>query len=120
MKKFEITDSQPRDPEYNSQSSKESIYSMDKSMTESIEDNVSVGKFKLSDSSTNKPEGTNTSLSVSTAEVEQIEVKLDKVPSLFPSSFLLQLRNFQFLLLNLKVWTGIILLLSFSLQKLCL
>jgi len=87
MKKFEITDSQPRDPEYNSQSSKESIYSMDKSMTESIEDNVSVGKFKLSDSSTNKPEGTNTSLSVSTAEVEQIEVKLDKSPELI-SEFL--------------------------------
>ncbi|MDQ1275113.1 MAG: hypothetical protein QG610_686, partial [Euryarchaeota archaeon] len=82
MKKFEITDSQPRDPEYNSQSSKESIYSMDKSMTESIEDNVSVGKFKLSDSSTNKPEETNTSLPVSTAEVEQIEMKVDKSPEL--------------------------------------
>lgn len=91
MNKFEITDFQDRDPEYNPySSSKESIYPMDKSMTEFKEENVSVGKFKLSDSSIDKPEGTKTSVSASTAEVEQVEVKLDtvleRIPEPLPAS----------------------------------
>ncbi len=78
MKKSEITDFQDRDPEYNSHSSsQESIYSMDKSTTESKEDNVSTGKFKLSDSSINKPEEIRTPVPVPTVEVGQVEVKSD-------------------------------------------
>ena len=49
MDRSKITDSQDKDPEYNfHSSSQESIYSMDKLITESAEDNVSIGKSKLS------------------------------------------------------------------------
>lgn len=78
MDKPEITDSQDRDPEYNfHSSSQESIYSMDKLTTESAEDNVSVGKAKLSDSSSDKPEVTKVSIPASASEVKEVEVKLD-------------------------------------------
>ncbi|WP_332882053.1 TraB/GumN family protein [Methanosarcina horonobensis] len=50
---------------------------MDKPISESREDNVSVGKFELSDSSINKPEEVRTSVPASTSEVEQVDVKLD-------------------------------------------
>ncbi|HOW15727.1 TraB/GumN family protein [Methanosarcina sp.] len=88
MKKYEITNSQDMGPEYNSQSSsQESIYSMDKPI-ESREGNVSAGEFKFSDSSINKPE--ETSSPASTAEVEQVEVKLDtdagRIHEPFPES----------------------------------
>jgi len=104
MDRSEITDSQDKDPEYNfHSSSQESIYSMDKLITKSTEDSVSVGKSKLSDSSINKPEETRASVPVSAAEVEEVEVKLDisseliaeplpdsasevSVPSSFPAS----------------------------------
>lgn len=78
MNKSETRGSQDRNPEYNSHSSsQESIYSMDKPISESREDNVSVGKFELSDSSINKPEEVRTSVPASTSEVEQVDVKLD-------------------------------------------
>jgi len=78
MDRSKITDSQDKDPEYNfHSSSQESIYSMDKLITESAEDNVSVGKSKLSDSSINKPEETGISVPSSVAEVGEAEVKLD-------------------------------------------
>ncbi|AKB30620.1 Pheromone shutdown protein [Methanosarcina siciliae C2J] len=50
---------------------------MDKLITESTEDNVSVGKSKLSDSSINKPEDTGISIPSSVAESGDPEVKLD-------------------------------------------
>lgn len=78
MDRSKITDSQNKDPEYNfHSSSQESIYSMDKLITESAEDNVSIGKSKLSDSSINKPEETRASLLPSVAEAGEVEVKLD-------------------------------------------
>ncbi|WP_440946396.1 TraB/GumN family protein [Methanosarcina sp. T3] len=78
MDRSKITDSQDKDPEYNfHSSSQESIYSMDKLTTESAEDNVSVGKSKLSDSSINKPEKTGISVPSPVAEVGNTEVKLD-------------------------------------------
>ena len=58
MDKPEITNSQDKDPDYNFySSSQESIYSMDKLMTESAENSISVGKSKLSDSSVNMQGG---------------------------------------------------------------
>ena len=76
--KSEIKDLQDSKSEHDSHSSsQESIYSMDKATIESKEDNASVGKFKLSDSSINKPEEIRTFAPVSTAEAEQVDVKLD-------------------------------------------
>lgn len=78
MDRSKITDSQDKDPEYNfHSSSQESIYSMDKLITESAEDNVSIGKSKLSDSSINKPEETRASVLPSVPEAGEAEVKLD-------------------------------------------
>jgi pheromone shutdown-related protein TraB len=75
MKRYEITDSQGTDPDYNfHSSSQESINSMDES-TESREGNVS-GKFEFSDSSINKPEEASY-VQTSTVEVEQVDVKPD-------------------------------------------
>ena len=69
MDKPEITDSQDKDPDYGfHSSSQESIYSMDKLVTESAENSISVGKSKLSDYSINMPE--DDKISVSASEVE--------------------------------------------------
>lgn len=93
MNKYEITDSQEMDPERNSySSSQESIHSMDKPI-ESKEGNVSVGKFKLSDSSINNPEEI-ISVPSSTTEIEKVEMKPGRGgKDLTPSFFLLQFRN---------------------------
>ncbi|WP_341537201.1 hypothetical protein [Methanosarcina barkeri] len=57
MSKPEITDSQDKDPDYNFHStSQESMYSMDKLVTESAENSTSVGKAKISGSSINMPQ----------------------------------------------------------------
>lgn len=78
MDKPEITDSQDKDPEYNfHSSSQESIYSMDKLVTESAENSISVGKSKLSDSSINMPEENEVSIPASSVEPGDIEGKLD-------------------------------------------
>ena len=89
MNKYEITDSQEMDPERNSySSSQESIHSMDKPI-ESKEGNVSVGKFKLSDSSINNPEEI-ISVPSSTTEIEKVEMKPGRGeglnPELLPAS----------------------------------
>ncbi len=63
MNKPEITDSQDKDPDYSfHSSSQESIYSMDKLVTETAENlvsesSVSVRESKLSDSSINMQQG---------------------------------------------------------------
>ena len=78
MDKPEITDSQDKDPDYNfHSSSQESIYSMDKLVTESAENSISVGKSKLSDSSINMPEENEISVPASAVEPGEIEAKLD-------------------------------------------
>ena len=78
MHKPEITDSQDKDPDYNfHSSSQESIYSMDKLVTESAESPVSVGKSKLSDSSINASVENKISIQASAVESEEIESKLD-------------------------------------------
>ena len=78
MDKPEITDSQDKDPDYNfHSSSQESIYSMDKLVTESAENSISVGKSKLSDSSINMPEENEISIPASAVESGEIEAKLD-------------------------------------------
>ncbi|MCC4768179.1 TraB family protein [Methanosarcina sp. DH1] len=85
MSKPEITDSQDKDPDYNfyntSQesisSSQESIYSMDKLVTESAENSTSVGKSKISGSSINMPQEEKTSVSASKIEPDKLETKLD-------------------------------------------
>ena len=78
MDKPEITDSQDKDPDYNfHSSSQESIYSMDKLVTESAENSISVGKSKLSDSSINMPEEDKISIPASEIEPGDVEAKLD-------------------------------------------
>jgi hypothetical protein len=78
MNKPEITDSQDKDPDYNfHSSSQESIYSMDKLMTESAENSISVGKSKLSDSSINMPGENKVSGPATAVEPGEIETKLD-------------------------------------------
>ena len=78
MDKPEITDSQDRDPDYNfHSSSQESIYSMDKLVTESAENSISVGKSKLSDSSINVQGENEIYVPASAVERGEIETKLD-------------------------------------------
>ncbi|MFZ2499367.1 MAG: TraB/GumN family protein [Methanosarcina sp.] len=78
MDKPEITDSQDKDPDYNfHSSSQESIYSMDKLVTESAENSISVGKSKLSDSSINTSEEDRGSIPASTLEPGDVEGNLD-------------------------------------------
>jgi len=78
MDKPEITDSQDRDPDYNfHSSSQESIYSMDKLVTEFAENSISVGKSKLSDSSINVQGENEISVPASAVEPGEIETKLD-------------------------------------------
>lgn len=78
MDKPEITDSQDRDPDYNfHSSSQESIYSMDKLVTESAENSISVGKSKLSNSSINVQGENEISAHASAVEPGGIETKLD-------------------------------------------
>jgi len=78
MDKPEITDSQGKDPDYHfHSSSQESIYSMDKLVTESAENSISVGKSKLSDSSINMLEKDKVSMPASTVEPGEVEGKLD-------------------------------------------
>lgn len=78
MDKPEITDSQDRDPDYNfHSSSQESIYSMDKLVTESAENSISVGKSKLSNSSINVQGENEISVPASAVEPGGIETKLD-------------------------------------------
>lgn len=78
MDKPEITNSQDKDPDYNfHSSSQESIYSMDKLVTESAENSNSVGKSKLSDSSIEMPEENGTSFPASSVNSNAIEGKLD-------------------------------------------
>jgi pheromone shutdown-related protein TraB len=78
MSKPEITDSQDKDPDYNfHSSSQESIYSMDKLVTESAENSTSVGKSKISGSSINMPQEDKTPLPASKIEPDELETKLD-------------------------------------------
>jgi len=85
MSKSEITDSQDKDPDYNFHStsqesissSQESIYSMDKLVTESAENSTSVGKSKISGSSINMPQEEKTSVTASKIEPDELETKLD-------------------------------------------
>ncbi|MGB9930005.1 MAG: TraB/GumN family protein [Methanosarcina sp.] len=78
MHKPEITNSQDKDPDYNfHSSSQESMYSMDKLVTESAENSVSVGKSKLSDSSINASVENKISVQESTVETKEIESQLD-------------------------------------------
>ncbi len=78
MNKPEITDSQDKDPDYNfHSSSQESIYSMDKLVTESAENSISAGKSKISGSSINMPQEEKTSVSASKIEPDELETKLD-------------------------------------------
>jgi pheromone shutdown-related protein TraB len=78
MDKPEITDSQDKDPDYNfHSSSQESIYSMDKLVTESAENSISVGKSKLFDSSINTSEEDKVTMPASIVESSEIERKLD-------------------------------------------
>lgn len=85
MSKPEITDSQDKDPDYNFHStsqesissSQESIYSMDKLVTESAENSTSVGKSKISGSSINMPQEEKTSVTASKIEPDELETKLD-------------------------------------------
>jgi pheromone shutdown-related protein TraB len=78
MNKPEITDSQDKDPDYNfHSSSQESIYSMDKLVTESAENSISVGKSKLSGSSINMPQEDKTSAQASEIELGELETQLD-------------------------------------------
>ncbi len=78
MDKPEITNSQDKDPDYNfHSSSQESIYSMDKLVTESAENSNSVGKSKLSDSSIKVPEEKEASFPVSSIDSSAVEGKLD-------------------------------------------
>jgi pheromone shutdown-related protein TraB len=78
MDKPEITNSQDKDPDYNfHSSSQESIYFMDKLVTESAENYISAGKSKISDSSNNVPRGEKISACLSAAETGEIETKLD-------------------------------------------
>ncbi|AKJ40648.1 TraB/GumN family protein [Methanosarcina barkeri] len=78
MSKPEITDSQDKDPDYNFHStSQESMYSMDKLVTESAENSTSVGKAKISGSSINMPQEEKTSVTASKIEPDELETKLD-------------------------------------------
>jgi pheromone shutdown-related protein TraB len=78
MNKPEITDSQDKDPDYNfHSSSQESIYSMDKLVTESAENSIYVGKSKLSDSSINILGENEVSGPATAVEPGEIETKLD-------------------------------------------
>jgi pheromone shutdown-related protein TraB len=78
MNKPEIKDSQDKDPDYSfHSSSQESIYSMDKLVTESAENSISVGKSKLSSSSINMPEEDKISVPTSEIESVELETKLD-------------------------------------------
>lgn len=78
MSKPEITDSQDKDPDYNfHSSSQESIYSMDKLVTESAENSNSVGKSKISGSSVNMPQEDKTSMPAFKTEPNELETKLD-------------------------------------------
>ena len=78
MNKPEITDSQDKDPDYSfHSSSQESIYSMDKLVTESAENSISVGKSKISGSSINMPQEDKISVPASKIEPEELETNLD-------------------------------------------
>jgi pheromone shutdown-related protein TraB len=78
MNKPEITNSQDKDPDYSfHSSSQESIYSMDKLVTESAENSNSVGKSKLSDSSIKVPEENESSFPVSSVDSSAVEGNLD-------------------------------------------
>ncbi|WP_292380708.1 TraB/GumN family protein [Methanosarcina sp. UBA289] len=78
MDKPEITDSQDKDPDYSfHSSSQESIYSMDKLMTESAENTISVGKSKISGSSINMPEEDKTSVPAFQTKTGELERELD-------------------------------------------
>lgn len=77
MNKPEITNSQDKDPYYNfHSSSKESIYSMDKLMTESAENSVSAEKSKFSSSSTNMSQE-DPSVQLPETESNKLETNLD-------------------------------------------
>lgn len=78
MNKPEITNSQDKDPDYSfHSSSQESIYSMDKLVTESTDNSISVGKSKLSSSSTNMSQEDKVSVPSSETESDELETKLD-------------------------------------------
>lgn len=78
MNKPEITNSQDKDPDYSFHStSQESIHSMDKLVTESAENSISVGKSDLSGSSIDMPQEEKISESAPEIEPEELETKLD-------------------------------------------
>lgn len=83
MNKPEITDSQDKDPDYSfHSSSQESIYSMDKLVTETAENlvsesSVSVRESKLSDSSINMQQEDKISALESKSEPYELETELD-------------------------------------------
>lgn len=83
MNKPEITDSQDKDPDYSfHSSSQESIYSMDKLVTETAENlvsesSVSVRESKLSDSSINMQQEDKISALESKSEPDELETELD-------------------------------------------
>jgi len=78
MNKPEITNSQDKDPDYSfHNSSQESIHSMDKFVTESSENSISVEKSKLSGSSINIPQENKISVPASEIEPKELETKLD-------------------------------------------
>ncbi|MDQ1254774.1 MAG: hypothetical protein QG646_4044 [Euryarchaeota archaeon] len=78
MDKPEITNSQNKNPNYNFySSSQESLYSMDKLMTESAENSISVEKSKPSNSSDNMLRGNEISTPSSVEKPGENETKLD-------------------------------------------
>jgi pheromone shutdown-related protein TraB len=78
MNKSEITYSQDKDPDYSfHSSSQESIYSMDKLVTESAENSISVGKSKISGSSIDMPQEDKISVPASKIEHDELETQLD-------------------------------------------
>lgn len=94
MDKPEITDSQDKDPDYSfHSSSQESIYSMDKLVTESAENSISVGKSKLFDSSINMAEEGKVSVPASEIDSGEIEAKLDMSSELIPESISIPLSS---------------------------
>ncbi|HWR25549.1 MAG TPA: TraB/GumN family protein [Methanosarcina sp.] len=78
MDKPEITDSQDKDPDYNFHTtSQESIYSMNKLVTESAENSISFGKSRLSDSSVNMPQESEVPIPDSVVEGRETEGDID-------------------------------------------
>ncbi|MCQ1536786.1 TraB/GumN family protein [Methanosarcina sp. KYL-1] len=79
MDKSEVTDSQDKTPEYHFESSsQESVYSVDKLVTESAEHSASAGKSELSDSSDSGSKKAKASILKNSAEAGfEVERKLD-------------------------------------------